>query len=301
MSDIRDVRSLLSEIANAAKGFRGLPRGLRPTVGLALDTWGIEVIRLDLMARPPGAIDDVVRCSLSLGTLPKGSNLGTRLPGGPIDHRHTLNRLSAVLSRVPADRCGMLGPHATELLRRYHPPGMPSWECSNLCWNGAGHEGPHHDIGYTKSWRSCEYVEAGKRCPSAPGTDGFCHYHRSCEYVDGIGHRCLSTPGTDGFCSFHRTRPWPVEIPIESQPLDPLAVKYDGVPLRVLLARDGLNRLETGHDRYPSVPPKLTPDQRAAVSAHWSAMLRAKVASGEAADRERERTLVTYCEVEPWE
>lgn len=37
---------------------------------------------------------------------------------------------------------------------------------------------------------------------------------------------------------------------------------------------------------------KLLPSQRAAVSAHWSAQLRAKVASSTAADRERERTRV---------
>lgn len=71
------------------------------------------------------------------------------------------------------------------------------------------------------------------------------------------------------------------------KPTDPLDVIIDGVPLRDLLARDDMLRREP--ERYR---PLLTPAQRAAVSAHWSAELRAKVAATAAADREREQRRV---------
>lgn len=74
---------------------------------------------------------------------------------------------------------------------------------------------------------------------------------------------------------------------------DPLDVKYDDVQLRTLLDRDRL--LRTDHPGKPKTGDwKLTPLQRSAVSAHWSAELRAKVV----ASKERERNAVTYCEVD---
>jgi hypothetical protein len=79
------------------------------------------------------------------------------------------------------------------------------------------------------------------------------------------------------------------------KPLNPLDVKYDDVPLCVLLERDRFNRREHA-SRDPdreARPFVITPAQRAAVSAHWSAELRAKVA----ASRERERRQVVLdCE-----
>lgn len=66
-------------------------------------------------------------------------------------------------------------------------------------------------------------------------------------------------------------------------PVDPLDVKHDGVPLRILLSRD-----KTASHERPCADRMFTPDQRAAVSAHWSAQLRAKVAASTAADKERE-------------
>jgi len=71
------------------------------------------------------------------------------------------------------------------------------------------------------------------------------------------------------------------------KPLDPLDVEYDGLTLRELLTCDELQRRE-----YLSPPPRRswTPAQRAAVSAHWSAQLRAKVAA--TAELERNRVLV---------
>jgi hypothetical protein len=64
------------------------------------------------------------------------------------------------------------------------------------------------------------------------------------------------------------------------QPDDPLAVKYDDVPLLELLCRDQFTQANDSR-RYPA----LTPVQRAAVSAHWSALLRAKVAASKERDR----------------
>lgn len=86
-----------------------------------------------------------------------------------------------------------------------------------------------------------------------------------------------------------------------SAPVDPIDVEYDGVTLRDLLAmRQCIDReRDIGAGSLCSIPWRnadpwtWTPAQRAAVSAHWSAELRAKVARGEAADRARERNLVT--------
>lgn len=67
--------------------------------------------------------------------------------------------------------------------------------------------------------------------------------------------------------------------------VNPLGV-YDGWPLRSLMAmndrasRDNVVALEVRH--------RFTPAQRAAVSACWTAELRAKVAASTAADKERE-------------
>lgn len=77
-------------------------------------------------------------------------------------------------------------------------------------------------------------------------------------------------------------------------PVNPLDVKYDGVTLRVLLEIDEDRRRELPpeHGRSPLaqrlIARRITPAQRAAVSAHWSAELRAKVA----ASKERERNVV---------
>lgn len=70
-------------------------------------------------------------------------------------------------------------------------------------------------------------------------------------------------------------------------PVDPLDVEYDDLSLRYLLRCDELNRRENETSTF-------SPAQRAAISAHWSAELRAKVA----ASKERERSAVTYCEVD---
>lgn len=72
-------------------------------------------------------------------------------------------------------------------------------------------------------------------------------------------------------------------------PTNPLNVKYDGVELRVLLQNDRALRQED--ERFPwRGHLSLTPVQRAAVSAHWSALLRAKVSAS--AERERCRVVV---------
>jgi len=82
--------------------------------------------------------------------------------------------------------------------------------------------------------------------------------------------------------------------PVESlrRTTDPLAAVTDGWTLRDLLTayenaqREGTGLMMAGGVRA------FTPAQRAAVSARWSAELRAKVAASTAADKERERTRV---------
>lgn len=70
-------------------------------------------------------------------------------------------------------------------------------------------------------------------------------------------------------------------------PIDWLYVEYDGVTLRDLLVWDQARRRET-HPQWRS----LTPVQRAAISAHWSAELRRKVEA--AKQKEREQVVNEY-------
>lgn len=66
--------------------------------------------------------------------------------------------------------------------------------------------------------------------------------------------------------------------------IDPLDVKYDGVPLGRLLERDRCKRQEDESTPWRSfVNP--TPAQRDAISAHWSAELRAKIAASKERDK----------------
>jgi len=76
---------------------------------------------------------------------------------------------------------------------------------------------------------------------------------------------------------------------------DPLDVEYDGVKLRLLLDQDEM-RQRTERPLRQFEP--LSCAQRAAVSAHWSAALRAKVAAGAAVDKAREISVVV--DLEDW-
>lgn len=69
--------------------------------------------------------------------------------------------------------------------------------------------------------------------------------------------------------------------------VDPLDVEYDGHALRDLIERDRIAR-------HTDQPKAFTPAQRAAVSAHWSAQLRAKVDAA----KQAERNVVTYCDLD---
>lgn len=71
-------------------------------------------------------------------------------------------------------------------------------------------------------------------------------------------------------------------IPRPNPNPDPLDVKYDGVTLRALLEMDERRRREVVW-----IDIVVTPAQRAAVSAHWSAELRARAAAAKAKERER--------------
>lgn len=85
----------------------------------------------------------------------------------------------------------------------------------------------------------------------------------------------------------------PIEVGVslvflDPAPPNPLDVKHDGVTLRELIRQDTEN---TQHDRLTMTGVsawRLTPAQRAAVSDHWSAALRDRVA----ASKERERLSV---------
>ncbi len=76
-----------------------------------------------------------------------------------------------------------------------------------------------------------------------------------------------------------------------ADPADPLDAVIDGVRLRTLLDGDEFNRRESSAT-YRAKPMSIA--QRAAVSAHWSAQLRARVA----ASKDRDKRQVTYCEVD---
>lgn len=86
-----------------------------------------------------------------------------------------------------------------------------------------------------------------------------------------------------------------IEVPAP----DPFDAVIDGVTLRTLLDGDEFNRRETSsHWRAK----RMTPAQRAAVSAHWSAQLRAKVAASEAERQGRAPSMVVEHDTEdlPW-
>lgn len=74
--------------------------------------------------------------------------------------------------------------------------------------------------------------------------------------------------------------------------VDPLDVEYDGSPLRNLLRIDGEAQREYGGLGRTG----FSATQRAAVSAYWSAQLRAKVAASAAADKAREPSVVVDLE-----
>lgn len=82
---------------------------------------------------------------------------------------------------------------------------------------------------------------------------------------------------------------------VPPDPVDPLDVKYDGATLRTLLEYDEGRRRET-HPNHVAAAARRTPAQRAAVSAYWSAQLRAKVAASAAADKAREPSIVVDIE-----
>lgn len=110
--------------------------------------------------------------------------------------------------------------------------------------------------------------------------------------IDGSGRvRLLKADELHGDCTWRVSRglldvtiaPGTIRH-IERAPTDPLDAVIDGVTLRDLVRRDEI--IQRGE--APEYRRDWTPAQRAAVSAHWSAELRAKVA----ASKERERTRV---------
>jgi hypothetical protein len=96
----------------------------------------------------------------------------------------------------------------------------------------------------------------------------------------GVGLRPQREPMRDEMIKERHTEP------------DPLDVMYDGYTLRHLLGWDEAFR------RRDALPVKrwLTPAQRAAISAHWSAQLRAKIAAS--TERERNRVRVDLQDID---
>ncbi len=103
---------------------------------------------------------------------------------------------------------------------------------------------------------------------------------------DGMPFVC-SVPGTEEDVPardlIRAPAPDPIRAPIAVA--DPMAVRHDGVTLRDLLLEDGHRRRES---KTRGMMP-MSPAQREAVSAHWSAQLRAKVADAARVERERVR------------
>lgn len=96
-------------------------------------------------------------------------------------------------------------------------------------------------------------------------------------------------------CGCAINAPATVETPwmkVDGPPPDPLDTKYDSVCLRELLRQDEKQRNEHGFREMGGALGwhRHTPVQRAAVSAHWSAELRARVKAS--AEHERSRVLV---------
>jgi hypothetical protein len=83
----------------------------------------------------------------------------------------------------------------------------------------------------------------------------------------------------------------------EPAPPDPLDTKYDGVTLRALVAAS----TGAARDRMtPLARAGLTPAQRGAISAHWSAELRAKVSASKDAEQRRVVVDLQDDEENPW-
>lgn len=74
-----------------------------------------------------------------------------------------------------------------------------------------------------------------------------------------------------------------------SVPRDPLDVVIDGITLGTLLVCSERTRRENTSGWRQGAPHTWTAAQRAAVSAHWSTELRAKVAAGPSSDAEQWR------------
>lgn len=125
------------------------------------------------------------------------------------------------------------------------------------------------------------YVAAEVPAPKVAGLE---HKHVTC-----VSATSTPSPKLTGLEQWLPERPWFGETRHRSMtnftapmpPVSPLDVKYDGVTLRDLLIDDERAR------RHEGTHPRFTPAQRAAVSAHWSAELRARVAAAKAKERER--------------
>jgi hypothetical protein len=79
-----------------------------------------------------------------------------------------------------------------------------------------------------------------------------------------------------------------VRLEVErARAFDPLDVEYDGISLRNLLAWDEGHRREAMRHHRLLTRTVLTTTQRAAVSEHWSAQLRARLEKAQTAEREQ--------------
>lgn len=147
---------------------------------------------------------------------------------------------------------------------------------------------PEHSSLLKDVYETRPAVQDGPSCdrcgkPTGRGLDAWAGRHAAC------------SPPLDG----PEGSPWPVSgrgrtFANFHPPIDPLDVEYDGVPLRGLLQTDNDRMRERS-----KTPLVRTPAQRAAISAHWSAQLRAKVAASTAAEVQRERGRIACDPREP--
>ncbi len=107
--------------------------------------------------------------------------------------------------------------------------------------------------------------------------------HRKTTLYGDTFFRAMQAEAEAAIARLHERKMRYLTEPLNAPPIDPLDVNYDGVTLRVLLIHDERAR----RDRNGDHPNLATPAQRAAISAHWSAELRAKVAASKRRDRNR--------------
>ncbi len=163
---------------------------------------------------------------------------------------------------------------------------------------------PGQEVSRDGTWR-CQGRTAGSQCSETMLADGKpypmgwrCSKHDACTTYVGDGDWCA-------FCTIgpskHRKASKSI-VPLDDMLADELDTKYDGVTLRDLLLQDALIRRDSQirHAWFVIQDCKWTDTQRAAISAHWSAQLRARVQASSEQERCRVRVELQCEEENEW-